>query len=463
MTMRPPLVEYIINHKQTLLQTDFCRELWMVPERLIAESKTDTSNGSEFTIHTNCPMYKGRLFVYGNQFYGADSFTRTDARDLDHKSYRVIGIPVGIKYDPTEDRPICTPQDVIELRPGDIANYKSDKPTDSTIGIFVANYLFLVYPFNDTFDYINGIFSISKLENIIGPAILDGRVTTTQVKDKYVNTLSLFGQSNDMICPNISEKNISIPPEIHTLRDRLVEENKEALERGDASVMTQIEKQLIAEYRKHLEGDSSMHFLLKKKYFDVTLKKLFLTHGMVEIFGSPGKFRFVAQPLSKGWKQDDLPTIFNEVRQGSYSRAVETANGGVIAKLILRVFQDTRIGIKDCGTTNGEHIHGDRQAIESFVDSYVVAPDKTTTLITNENVSDYSDRDIVVRTPGYCEAPDGFCAKCFGRTFEVLGQEAFAPVANDVGRNQVTLSLKKMHGVSHNTVDVSQLNKYLVK
>lgn len=456
---RPPLIEYIISHQPTLLKTDFAREIWMNPERLIAN---DVLPDGRYIITTPSELYEGKLFVHKTKFLSVTSWRRIDNRDTDEATYEVIAQATDISYDKNETRPLCTPQDVFDLKPGDIINYKDDTPMSTTIGRYIANYWFLVWPFGDTIPYINKEFKASNLEKIIDPYLLDGTISVDQVKDKYINAMTLFGQSNDIFCPNISEKTITIPKEIHILRDKLVAENREALEKGDATVMSMIEQKLISRYKEHLANDPSMHYLLKKKYFDVTLKKLFLTQGMTEVFGQSGKFVFIDNPMGNGWKQKDLPDIFNEVRKGSYSRAVETANGGVVAKLILRVFQDTTIDLDDCKTKHGEHIHGDKRELEDFIGNYVIEPNGSTTLITKENVSEYTSRDVIIRTPGYCQAPQGYCAKCFGKMFETLGQKAFGPIANALGSKMTTASLKAMHGLSHSVVNVSQINKYLI-
>ena len=459
MSDRSAIVEYIIAQQQSLTYTDFVRELFMIPDRLEASSQNPDKS---FIIETECPIYKGRLFVYGNAFYGVSDYERIDDHDLDHKVYRIEAIETNIPYHQNDNKALCTPQDIFYLMPDDIVNYKSDESIQTTIGIFIANYLFFVYPFHDIIDYLNEEFTDNKMEKRIGFKIISGLIDVQEAKDKYINCLTLFGQSNEIICPNITEKTITVPPEIKELRDKLVKENKDALERGDASIMAMIEKQLIARFKAYLKGDPSMHFLLKKKVFDVTLKKLLLTQGMTEIFGSPGQFKFIENPMGNGWKKDDLPYIFNEVRSGSFSRAIETANGGVIAKLILRVLQDTRIDIEDCGTLHGEHVHGTKNNLEEFLYNYTVESDGSNILISEETEKSLMGRDLIIRTPGYCEATQGFCAKCFGHIFMVLGQKAFAPIANDLGRNQLVSSLKKMHGSSHSTVDIDDLDKYVV-
>lgn len=462
MSGRAPLIDFIIQNQSVLLNTDFSREIFMIPERIFASDKTDIAEGRvSFTVETLSPFYLHRLFVFDNMFYSAVEWTRIDDRKSDSKKYSVIGKTTSIPY--TEpNRALATPQDKFILKASEIENYPEGPDMETSLGKFIANYLFLVYPFNNKISYLNEEFTASKLEKRIVNPLLEGQITPREVKDKYINTLSLFGQSNDIICPNISEKTIVIPKYIHDLREKLVKENKEALEAGDASVMSDIEQRLINEYKEYLKGDPSLHFLIKSKYFNVTLKKLFLTQGITEKFGSPGKFTFIDNPMGKGWKIEDLPDIFNEVRQGSYARAVETQNGGVIAKLILRVLQDTRITTPDCKTSRGEQIRGSKEQLKDFEWNYVIEPDGSNTLLTDDTYDKYVDKDIVIRTPGYCQEKQGFCAKCFGKVFETLGQTAFAPIANDFARNQTTAALKQMHGRSHSTADVSNINKFLI-
>jgi hypothetical protein len=435
----------------------------MNPDRMTASSYLKDED--RFIINTISPIYTNKLFIHDKLFYSVESYDRIDNHLSEEKTYTVKASPTRIAYDVNEDRPLATPQDTFQLKAGEIENYPDGPDLSTTIGIFLANYIFLVYPFGDAILYLNEEFSTQKIEKRIAIPLLDDNpsISTVDIKDKYINALFLFGQANEIFCPNISEKTISIPQSIHRLRDQLLEENKEALAAGDASVMSDIEQKLISAYKEHLKGDPAEHFLLKKKYYNVTLKKLFLVQGMVEEFGAPGKYTFVDQPMGRGWQQKDLPTIFNEVRGGSYARGIETADGGVIAKLILRVLQDARITIPDCDTKRGESVTGTLDQLKDFMWNYVVESDGSNTLITDEILPSLVGRPTIIRTPGYCQAEEGYCAKCFGKPFEVLGQKAFAPVANDFAKNQQTRALKRMHGSIVSTVDISDINKYILR
>ena len=457
MSQRSALVEYIIHSPIVLINVDFVREIWMIPERLVG-----IPDGNDFILKLMGDLYPGKLFVHEGEFYGVLTFTRVDSHNNLEKVYKVTATRTFIPYNPQEIEPLAKPGDQFELRKGDIDNFTDDKPIQTSLGRYIANYLFLVYPFQDAIPYINGVMNTSMIEAEIAKRLMNKTIAVQDVNDKYIDTLTLFGQSNEIMCSSITEKTMTIPNSIVELRNRLVSENQAALDRGDASVMAMIEGELISAYRTYLGDDESADFLIKAKYYKVTLKKLLLTQGMVETFGSPGKFKFVAQPMGSGWKQKDLPTIFNEVRQGSFARAVETANGGVIAKLILRVLQDTRIDLPDCGTTDGEHLRADKDNLKDLLWNYLIEPDGTQTVITRELIPSLIGKDIVVRTPGYCKSPEGFCVKCFGHVFEVVEQKAFAPIANDFAGTITTASLKSMHGKSFGAMDISNLNRYLI-
>lgn len=454
-----PLIAFVIRYQKALIQIDLLRELFMIPDRLISTIKIDDHS---FEVPTRADLYVGKLFVFEGQFYAVDTYSRIDLRDTNVKTFKVNATATGIKHDPNEKVALTTPQERFTLQAGEIANYPQGEPLATSLGRFIANYTLLVYPFNDIVPYLNEEITDSKLENHIAMALLEDKVTPRQVKDRYVDAISLIGQSNEIICPNITEKALTIPPHIVALRKKLVADNKQALDAGDASVMSLVEQQLIQAYKDYIKDDPSMHFFLKSKYFNVVIKKLFLTQGMTEKFGEPGKFVFIEQPMGSGWQIENLPDIFNEVRQGSFARAKETANGGVVAKMILRVLQDTRITVDDCKTTKGSHIHGTKDNLKDVTWNYLINPDKTTTLITSDVAKTLVGKDIEIRTPGYCQAELGYCAKCFGRLFEVVGQKAFGPVANGVGRAMLTNSLKSMHGKSHQAINVYSLNNYLV-
>jgi hypothetical protein len=458
---RPPIVEHIIRHPESLIYIGFNKEIWMIPDRLLADVRTSPTE-LKFELAMRVAPYRGKLFVHDGMFYAITSWERTDDRSTDSRTYTVEAIETGVPHDSSEKFPLLRPSDVIEIRPGEIMNYKGGEIIKTTVGRFVANYLLLCYPFGETVDYINEEFSAGKLEGLISKLILSKKISPRVFKDKFVNTLTLHGHTTEMFCPGISAKVITVPDHVKNLLIRLVEENKEALEAGDSSVMSDIEKAVISAYKDYLKGDSSLHFLLKSKYFAVTLKKLFLTHGMVEVFGQPGKFVWVTQAMGSGWKKKDFSVICNETRQGSFSRAVETQFGGVIAKMILRVFQDVIIGLADCGTSHGEPMLGTPALAKEIENSYQILPSGESSLIDASTAKSLVGKKFYLRTPGYCEAEGGYCSRCFGYIYEEHGQRSFATLANDFARNQTTASLKKMHGVSHSTVDVSDLNKFLV-
>lgn len=460
------LLKFVLKYQDSLLELDLIRELFMIPERLEAIYEYQLNDDHHLTMITESPLYKGKLVVANNKFYAITSFEK-DISYLSNsgqeKRYNVVADETEIPYLKKESNPLTTPQDSFKLYPGQINNYTDTNPIETTIGRFIANKVFLVYPFDNIIPYYNQEFTVSALEKQIAKALLSDQITVEQIKNKYINTLSLFGNSPDILAPNITEKTITIPKHIQDLRKTLIDQHKDSLAAGDVSVMTDIEQQLIKAYKDYLQGDPSLHFLLKKKFFNVALKKLFLTHGTTEKFGESGKFTFIDNPISSGWKQEDLPDIFNEVRSGSYSRAIETADGGVVAKLILRVFQDTRIDVKDCETKQGQQLSATKDNLKDYLYNYVVNQDGTTTLIDEKTIPEFLGKNITIRTPGYCQSSKGFCAKCFGYLFEELGQKAFAPIANDLARVFTVSALKRMHGTSHNTVKITDLNKYLVK
>ncbi len=466
MILNDGLKNFIVTYQNSLLELDLIRELFMIPERLEAAYEYQLGEDHHLTLITQAPLYKGKLLIANDKFYAITSFEKDlsyTPNEENNKRYNVITQETAIPYQRQESTPLATPQDTFILYPGQIENYTDTNPIETSLGRFIANYCFLVYPFGSVIPYHNEEFTVSILEKKISKALLNNAITVQQIKERYINSLSLFGNSPDILAPNITEKTITIPKHITDLREKLIAEHKVALDAGDVSVMTDIEQQLISAYKDYLKGDPSLHFLLKKKFFNVALKKLFLTHGIVEKFGESGKFTFIDNPMSSGWKQENLPDIFNEVRSGSYSRAIETADGGVVAKLILRVFQDTRLDTKDCETKLGQKVFATKENLKDYLYNYVVNPDGTTTLIEESSLSQFIGREIVIRTPGYCKATKGFCAKCFGYLFEELGQKAFAPIANDLARVFTVSALKKMHGTNHSTVKITDLNKYLIK
>lgn len=322
------------------------------------------------------------------------------------------------------------------------------------------NYFLLVYPFNDLVPYWDAIWSSGKLEGIISDLIIQKKVTVDQV-NTFVENMYFIGHSPEFVSPNLSEKSLSTSPDINKKKDELWEKYGPAIEAGDAVAMANFEQELIQFDKDYLGDDEAMRYLLKGKFFNVVRKKLFLTHGMVESFGTKGQYSFIKNSLEQGWTEDSFPVIANEIRAGSYSRARETAKGGEDSKFILRVFQNTRIVEQDCNTKRFFAVSVRPDIAKDYLYRNYISGDGSVKTV-DENTP-IAGKIMKFRSPLFCNTQGGYCFTCMGKLFETTQQKVLASSIQNLSSSFLTMSLKSMHGLSIKTVDVSDINSFLLK
>lgn len=443
---REKVIDYIIKYPECLLQRATLQDVFTIVDKPVVDI-------NEPKLPGNMNVYKYRFVSDGKQLYGIESFNRLESETV------LSIIPTGIED--IKDR-LIAPRTRFTLKPGDIVNYpdnKTNKPIVTSFGKFIFNYVMLVDCFKDVIPYINTEISIRKLNSLVGDYLLNDKVTTEQCKKMLINLTYL--EIPEYIAPNLTTNALRIPDNIKKLKQELIEKYKDRLKAEDPVAMVDVEQPLIKTDKENMKDDYSSRYLLSKKQWNIIRKKMMSTAGMSEKFGEPGKFSFVPNSLSEGWTQQTFPQIANDIRMGSHSRSMETAKGGEVSKFILRVLQNVKINIHDCKSTSGERIHLDEENKSTFIGRNVIQKDRLV-LLTEDNVNTYMDKDIIIRSPIYCKAPDGFCYTCVNHIFEQLGQEYIATSIQNFSSAFLTLSLKAVHGKSVETVRVTKFNKYTI-
>lgn len=448
-----PVVQYILDHMGDMLNRDLLIELFTLPDRAVATTNAEGFLVADFPV----PPYQGKLVAHGDHFGRLEVFKRIP----NTKTYRITLSKTDIPYSEDEDEPLMTPHDQATIPPGYVENLKNDKPYKTTIGRVFLNYLLFALPFKDLIPFWDGVWDSGRLESLVSNLIIQKKVNVDQV-NQYVQNLYYIGHSPEFVSPNMTIKSLTTAPDIEQKKKELWEKYGQAIENGDASAMASYEQELIKYDKAYLKGDDSMRYLLKGKFFGVVRKKLYLTTGMVEQFGEKGQFNFIPNALEEGWTQKAFPVIANEIRAGSYSRARETAKGGEDSKFILRVFQNTRIIEDDCKSkkTLDVEIRADNSFDYLYRNFYV--DNGTLETVTDTNHKDLVGKKVRFRSPMYCNTKGGYCYRCMGKLFENTQQEVLASSIQNLSSSFLNASLKLMHGVEIKTVDIGDLDQYVI-
>lgn len=135
----------------------------------------------------------------------------------------------------------------------------------------------------------------------------------------------------------------------------------------------------------------------------------------------------VTRSYSEGLSIAEYWTTLHGARKGTLQRVAGTATPGAMAKEIVNLNVSTPIIMEDCKTTNVSNIklldkngNNEEDVVGRYINLDVRTPTKTFlkgTLVTPEifNVIKEHHEHVPVRSPLTCIAPQGICAKCFGR------------------------------------------------
>jgi len=342
--------------------------------------------------------------------------------------------------------------------PDDLPNLSEGVST--TYGQFFVNAYVLAHAFGHVVPYLNGEITAKRIESeILKRMAIDDtpdpdKITVSQYLKFGQACMALEGFSS-LCVVSATEKTLTCDPKIAVRRKELLAQYKDQLK--DPLIQAKIEEELKAIDREWMKGDPGERFYLKSKSYDVIRKKMFIMQGASEGMGT--QTEYIVDPLSDGWKVENIPAIINNLRDGSFSRGTETALGGEISKLLYRIFQNTSIEEDDCGSTQGMKIHLSPKIYRRFIGSSVILPNKLVEL-TSSNIESFKDKTVTLRYPTYCKTPGtNFCSTCMGKHL-TSAPNALSSYAATVGSIFMSASLKKMHGTA-SSVKIFELEEVL--
>ncbi|WP_425237933.1 DNA-directed RNA polymerase subunit beta' [Ulvibacterium sp.] len=174
-------------------------------------------------------------------------------------------------------------------------------------------------------------------------------------------------------------------------------------------------------------------------------------------------------------------------RKGLADTALKTADAGYLTRRLVDVSQDVIINIEDCGTLRGvevEALKKNEEVVESLgerilgrVSLHDVYNPLTEELLLEagqeimesdiKKIEESPVEKVEVRSALTCEAPQGICAKCYGRNLSTnkmvqRGEAVGVVAAQSIGEPGTQLTLRTFHvgGIAGN---ISEDNKLMAK
>ena len=355
---------------------------------------------------------------------------------------------------------LMTEIDTVDLNPGDIINVKEKMTT--TVGRIVVNQLCFVDPFGDVFPFQNRLLNLEDdILKMINKALLDKKVSVPAFR-KSMDGCFYLGHFTELCTPCLSEHALVTDPRIKKRKAELIKQYEGQL--NDPITIAKIEDELIAMDKEYMKGDSAIRFYAFEQgaAFNLWRKKLYIAVGGIEAFSKDSsKYDFLRNSLEEGVRIEDLSIYGNESRKGSYQRGHETQKGGYLTKEVIRAFHDSSITMKDCGTNKGVKVDFSVVDPKKFVGRYILLQNKWIE-ITNENVASIPKKQVLMRSPMYCQCKDGYCYKCTGKFFEGLGVKQLSMSIVDITNTFMSAAMKNMHGSKLAIFNLTSLDEFVL-
>lgn len=391
---------------------------------------------------------------------------------FEDKEYEYIVIKNGIKYYKILDNEgklikleetntgkyesILNIEDVIKLNSQDLPNLQENIYT--SIGIFLANALYLVYPFGNKIKYINGYFTLKSIESKL-PKLLKENIITVLDHKNFVNSVSFSLNLNKLFSFSSTKKSITPPKGLDTFKKELeIKYNKEY---GENWVKDEaIALQFIGEMKKfdndYVKDDPSYGKLMSGKIISNSRPRMYMSFGVETGFDANGEGVFIKNSLADGYKKDklELKTVMNSARKGSFDRGSETQQAGAMVKEMQRASNSLSIKEGDCGSNEGLEVYVNDLNIERYKNVYVIQNGVSTF---KESIESFKGKTIYIRNPQYCKYNDNYCEVCTAKELLEYKNGISLLIISSAGV-VLNLKMKGMHKASKQLLNFNILN-----
>ena len=248
------------------------------------------------------------------------------------------------------------------------------------------------------------------------------------------------------------------------MKEKLITENKEAIDNADAKVIESISNQLLDYARELMKDDPAMDMFLSGAggSFDNNFKNMFVMRGAVQDPDPRKSYNIITSNFVDGVSKDEYSKLANTLAAGPYSRSKKTELGGYWEKLFLNAFQHVVLlePGSDCGTKRHITITVTPKNIDLIMYCFVINNDGSLTRIDSSNKDSFIGKTIKLRFSSMCEAKDGICNKCAGDLFYLLGIKNIGAATPQIPSRLKVLSMKLFHDDQVNFAEMDPMSAF---
>lgn len=345
------------------------------------------------------------------------------------------------------------------------------KGENTTLGRVIFNeVVFNHVPFHK---FINETLTKNKIHDIFdkyAAYLIDDKYTDKFTVDMYKDILDKTHDLGFGICDVIASSLdynmlVKYDPKFNEAKARIMKDIDEVIKNNDGIRLAEMEKEMI-KFAKEYYKDNQMSDLYDsgaKPKWDGDFKAIKVGLGIVPLPGT-GDYKIIKSNLKEGIENKDIVPNANLQIYGAYNRAVLTQKGGYLTKKLYNAFQSTVAYEGDCGTKR--YLKVNKSNRKDLLFRYVKT-DKGDVLIDSDNIEQFLNKDIELRSPIFCKHPKGFCTKCTGELIHrVYGKSKSSDLniglyISNIGSDIMNKFLKKTHSLSPKLFTIDDLNDFL--
>lgn len=352
--------------------------------------------------------------------------------------------------------PLFRKEDMVQVTPEWLPSISENLST--RIGTLIANAVVLFEPFGAKFPYLNTKFTARTVEAILAPKLRGtpklneergGEFFYADELHKYYEAVTFLESLSHLFVHSVTRIGLLPPPGRKEFREATLKKYEGKL--NDPVYVAQFEAEMEAFDKEYLKNDPAYGKHMTGKVSGARLKS-FMTQGAE---GDPFRDSKEVVPIIKPL-EDDIPLdpegfvgINNAIRWGSYSRGVETINGGVLSKAIGVSVEGWRIAVtkgqNDCGTREGIYRTYDDSDVYQLAGRTIVEGTSLKYIETVEQAKTYVGKRLLVRSPAYCKLKDNTtCEVCAGERLSKFPNGVSIPLM-ELSGGVLKDSLKAMH------------------
>lgn len=348
------------------------------------------------------------------------------------------------------------PYDIVTMPPFSFGPSKEKSNINSfttTIGLFVFNKFFFENNLFDTIGYINKSVNgklFGSINKKLSYALLEDRITLDTLKE-YLNKTQKVMPYVTILAPNYTDKMLTVSDKLRAKREKILADNKEALDRGDEVVGDRVTEELLNMAKDYMGDDQSMDVYNSgaRGSVDNHFKNIFVVKGIIKDPDpyAKQKYKFSTSNYIDGIKADEYSLVANSLAAGPFSRSNKTQIGGYWEKLFVYALQHIVLDPEgsDCGTKDTVTVHLTNGNLSFWMYSYIVENNNKLVELNSENCDHYINKTVKFRFASLCESKTGICNKCVGNLLYKIGIKNAGVTESMLMSTLKNISMKSFH------------------